>query len=48
MFETLDEDVERLEGHPSARERWIKFLMMVALTILVFGGLYLALTLLEA
>jgi hypothetical protein len=48
MFETLEEDVERLEGHPSKRERWIKFLMMIALTIVVFGGLYLALTLLEA
>ena len=48
MFETLEEDVERLEGHASPRERWMKFLMMIGLTILVFGGLYLALTLLEA
>ncbi len=48
MFETLDEDVERLEGPASKRERWIKFLMMVLLTLVVFGGLYLALTLLEA
>jgi hypothetical protein len=49
MFGSLEQEEERMDGPPpSSRERWVKFVAIAALTLVVFGGLYLALTLLEA
>ncbi|HTK94363.1 MAG TPA: hypothetical protein VL382_01895 [Terriglobales bacterium] len=47
MFKSLEEDVERLEGHASPRERWTRFLVIMVLTIVVIGGLYAAITFLD-
>jgi len=42
MFESLEENLERFEGRPSARERWVRCAAVFALATAVFGGLYAA------
>lgn len=48
MFETLEKQIEQSEGgaEPTSR-RVIKYLLIFVVTVIVFGGLYLAIRLVE-
>ncbi len=48
MFESLEQEEERMDGPPSTRERWLKFGAISVLTAALLGGLYFAFFLLEA
>lgn len=48
MFESLEQEEERMDGPPSTRERWVKFAAIGALTVALMGGLYFAFFMLEA
>jgi len=48
MFSSLDEQMKRDEATASgARERWLKNAMVAVVSLLVFGGLYASILLLE-
>ncbi len=47
MFESLEQEEERMDGPPSSRERWLKFGAIGVLTAALMGGLYFAFFLLE-
>jgi len=43
MFGTLDEQIEKTEGgHPTTSARLVRFLTVVIVLVVFFGGLYLA------
>lgn len=43
MFDSLDEQIITTEGtHPTTSQRLFRFLWIVIVALLVFGGLYLA------
>ena len=48
MFNSLDEQIERTEGErPSAGAQLVRFVWIVVLSVVAFGGLYLAIVALE-
>jgi hypothetical protein len=48
MFSSLDEQMKRDEATTSSsRERWFRYATVVVASILVFGGLYAGIMLLE-
>ncbi|MCP5114322.1 MAG: hypothetical protein GY953_26120 [bacterium] len=48
MFDSLDERMKLDDSvENSSRERWVKYTMVTLLSVLMFGGLYLGLMLLE-
>jgi hypothetical protein len=48
MFCSLDEQIEVTEGgHPTIRERLIRFLGVAILSVVAFGGLYLVIVAVE-
>ena len=43
MFQTLDEQIETTEGgRPTNRARLVRFAEIAIISVLLFGGLYLA------
>ena len=48
MFESLDDQMKHDQDQESTpRERWLKWLLVAVVSILVFGGLYMGVRLLE-
>ena len=48
MFDNLDEQIERAEGTSSTYvERLVRYLLVALLSVVSFGGLFLAVWLLE-
>jgi hypothetical protein len=47
MFETLDERIRQDEKDTSPRERYMKWAMTVVVTVLLFGGLYFSMLMME-
>ena len=48
MFNSLDEQIERTEGErPSAGAQLVRFVWIVVLSVVAFGGLYVAIVALE-
>lgn len=43
MFETLEEKIEQAEGtHVSTKEKALKYIGLLVLTIVIFGALFMA------
>ena len=47
MFSNLDEQIESTVGASPGRERVLRFLLVAAISIVVFGGLFAGIWLLE-
>ncbi len=48
MFDTLEKQIEETEGSkPSTSSILIKYLIILVATVVVFGGLYMAIRLVE-
>ncbi len=48
MFDTLEKQIEETEGtKPSTASVLLKYLLILVATVLVFGGLYMAIRLVE-
>jgi hypothetical protein len=48
MFQSLEENIESTErSHPKAIARLVRFVGVAALSVVVFGGLYLVITMLD-
>ncbi len=48
MFESLDEHIKQDDKvETTSRERWLQWLAVLLLTIVVFGGLYFGIRMLE-
>jgi hypothetical protein len=48
MFDTLDDQVKRdIERETTATERWIRYAAVAVASVLLFGGLYLGVSLVD-
>ena len=48
MFDTLDDQVKRdMERETTSTERWIRYAAVAVTSVLLFGGLYLGVSLVD-
>lgn len=48
MFDNLDQQIENTQGtRPSQTERLVRYVIVVVLSVILFGGLFLGVWLLE-